>query len=195
MMKKTEINKNKSRKNVLKTVLSKILYIMFLIMVIYNIIFLINSTITKKDYLSIFGISINTMNSDKMKLEIFKNSIIISKTVESNELEVGDNITYVVSNEIITSKIVNIIYKDNEEKYITKYIQTYYPNNEEISINMIIGKEVLSIMGLGFIVKVAQSKIFTLIVLIFLVFKFLYNKEKYIRTKKRRLKKKRFDEI
>ena len=194
-MKKTEINKNKSRKNVLKTVLSKILYIMFLIMVIYNIIFLINSTITKNDYLSIFGISINTMNSDKMKPEIFKNSIIISKTVESNELEVGDNITYVVSNEIITSKIVNIIYKDNEEKYITKYIQTYYPNNEEISINMIIGKEVLSIMGLGFIVKVAQSKIFTLIVLIFLVFKFLYNKEKYIRTKKRRLKKKRFDEI
>ena len=194
-MKKTEINKNKSRKNVLKTVLSKILYIMFLIMVIYNIIFLINSTITKKDYLSIFGISINTMNSDKMKPEIFKNSIIISKTVESNELEVGDNITYVVSNEIITSKIVNIIYKDNEEKYITKYIQTYYPNNEEISINMIIGKEVLSIMGLGFIVKVAQSKIFTLIVLIFLVFKFLYNKEKYIRTKKRRLKKKRFDKI
>ena len=90
---------------------------------------------------------------------------------------------------------MNIIYKDNEEKYITKYIQTYYPNNEEISINMIIGKEVLSIMGLGFIVKVAQSKIFTLIVLIFLVFKFLYNKEKYIRTKKRRLKKKRFDEI
>ena len=194
-MKKTEINKNKSRKNVLKTVLSKILYIMFLIMVIYNIIFLINSTITKKDYLSIFGISINTMNSDKMKPEIFKNSIIISKTVESNELEVGDNITYVVSNEIITSKIVNIIYKDNEEKYITKYIQTYYPNNEEISINMIIGKEVLSIMGLGFIVKVAQSKIFTLIVLIFLLYKFLYNKEKYIRTKKRRLKKKRFDEI
>lgn len=194
-MKRTEINKNKSKKIVLKTVLVKILYIIFLIMVVYNIIFLINSTITKKDYLSILGISINTMNSDKMKPEIFKDSIIISKSVESNELEVGDNITYVVSDEIRTSKIVNIIYDNNEEKYITKYIQTYYPNNEEVSIKMIIGKEVFSLVGLGLMVKIAQSKIFTLVVIVFLILKFLYNKEKYIRTKKRRLKKKRFDEI
>lgn len=162
-------------------------------MVIYNVIFLINTTITKKDYLSIFGFSFIIQDDSYMEDEIAKNSLVVTYKEKEYKLDINQNISYVVNGKIRTNKIISKHVEENKIKYTTKSNKTYYPDIEEVTYNMIIGKEICSIWGLGFILKIIQTKIFTLISILFLILKFLYNKDLYKKTRKRRNKKKRLE--
>lgn len=162
-------------------------------MVIYNVIFLINTTITKKDYLSIFGFSFIIQDDNYMEDEIPKNSLVVTYKEKEYKLDVNQNISYVVNGKIRTNKIISKHVEENKIQYTTKSNKTYYPDIEKVTYNMIIGKEICSIWGLGFILKIIQTKIFTLISIVFLILKYLYNKNLYKQSKKRRNKKKRLE--
>ena len=73
--------------------------------------------------------------------------------------------------------------------YTTKANNNYYPDNEPVVVEQMIGKLELQINSLGTIIKILQSKITTLIIIILLILKFAYNKFTY-KTKVRRRKKK-----
>lgn len=171
----------------------KLIYFIFLFMVFYNVIFLTNTAITKQEYFSIFGISFIISEDNYMKPEITKNSLVITYNISENKLEEGQNISYVVNGKIKTSKIVNKNTSNGKITFTTKSNALYYNNIEEVTYKMIIGKEICSIWELGFIIKIAQTKIFSVICLIFLVLKFLYNKNIYQENRKRRNKKKKLE--
>ena len=56
---------------------------------LYNILFLVNTTISSKQYFKLFGISLFDMDNNLMKNDINKNDLIIAKEVEENELKEG----------------------------------------------------------------------------------------------------------
>lgn len=171
-----------------KVLILKTIYVLLLISILYNVIFLINTTITKNNYLSVFGISFIVTDEDNMKPEIGKSSLIIVSKKQEDDLKIGQNISYVVNGKVRTNKIVGIKIQDGKIKYITKSNKNYYQDLEEVVYKKIIGEEVLTIWGLGFIVKIIQSKLFSIFILIFLILKFIYNKEVYKNINKRRKK-------
>ena len=175
----------------IRKVILKILYIIISICILYNVIFLLNTTISKKDYFSLFGISLFSMENDSMEDEIRKNALIITSKKDCNEkeLKMNDIIVYEMNAKVKTSKIINIQNTDGKKQYITKANNNYYPDNESVVVEQMIGKLELQINSLGTIIKILQSKITTLIIIILLILKFAYNKFTY-KTKVRRRKKK-----
>ena len=184
--KKVKIKFEQKRK--LKKIMIAIISFIITICVLYNVLFLINTTISQKDYFHLFGISLFSMHTDLMENEISKNDFVIVKEVMESELQVGDIIAYKVNDQVRINKIV-----DKQEEYTTKFNQNYYPDIETIPFNQIIAKEVVNISFLGILLDILQSKIFSVFVLLFLIFVFWYNKYTYAKRKERERKKKKSD--
>lgn len=186
-MKKKKDRKVKFEQNLkFKRIMIAIISFIITICVLYNVLFLINTTISKKDYFHVFGISFFSMNSDLMENDLHKNDFVIVKEVPNSELQVGDIIAYEVNDQIRINKIV-----DKKDRFTTKFNQNYYPDIETITINEIIGKEVVSIPFLGILLEILQSKIFSVFVLLFLIFVFWYNQYTHTKRKERERKKKK----
>lgn len=179
----------------IKIILMKILYITISIFILYNIIYLINTTITKKHYLSIWGISIFSMENNAMKPDIPKNNLIITKACKESEIKENDIIAYQINNSIRINKIINIKSDNGKVTYITKSSSNYYPDIEEVFKNQIIGKVTFNIWGIGLLINILQSKIITFFALIVLILRFSYNRYVYQQNKQRKRKKRLKEEI
>lgn len=193
MKKKIQENKNyrpKFEKNrIIRQILAKIIYLIIAIIMLYNIVFTINTIITKKDYFSICETNFLIMETNLMKPEINKNSLVLVKNTDNNELQKNEIIAYFVNGKIRINKIISIDYSNGKQSYITKSNMNYYPDIEKVSSNMVIGKSTLIIPFLGGILKIIQSKLFTIFVTILLILKLSYNRQIYLKTKERRKKK------
>ena len=196
MKKKNNINIKFIKKIKLKKIILRIVYVIILICILYNVIFLLSTTISKKEYFSIFGISLFPVESNSMKDEINKNDLVIvkGKNTKEKELKVNDIIIYNRNGKIIISKIFNIKNVDGKSQYITKANNNYYPDNVPVFYEQIIGEVHKSIPFLGLIISILQSKITTLIFIILLILKFLYNTYIY-KMKINRKKKKQQSSI
>ena len=186
-MKKKKDRKIKfEQKRKLKKIMIAIISFIITICVLYNVLFLINTTISQKDYFHVFGISFFSVKTDLMENDLHKNDFVIVKEVTDSELQVGDIIAYEVNGQIRINKIV-----DKKDAYTTKYNQNYYPDIEKITINEVVGKKITKIPFLGVLLDVLQSKVFSVFVLLFLIFVFWYNKYTHVKRKERERKKKR----
>lgn len=186
------IERAKIKKNVLK-----VIYIIFVLVLLYNIIFLINTTITQKEYLELFGISLFSMDNDSMKGDINKNDLVIIKEVSEEKLEINDIIAYRVNGTIRINKIINIYNDDKsgEKCYVTKSNLNYYPDVEPIFIKQIIGEKIANISLLGFWIKILQSRLTSFFTIVILYLAFFYNKYIYQMQRKRSRKKKKKSEF
>ena len=186
MNRKREINIKFIKKVKIKKVIINILYVFFVLGIILNILFLLNTIIKKQDYFDLMGISLLSMKSDSMNEEIPKNSLIIARKYNSNEIgEKNDNIAYVVNKKIRINKIVTVKSNNGKIEYTTKSNNNYLVDVEKIAKNQIIGKVICVIPEFGIVLNILQSKITTLVIIIILVIKLLYNKKIY----RRRIKK------
>lgn len=184
--KETRIKFLKNARN--KELITKVIYIILVLFVILNIIFLVNTTIKKSDYFNLMGISLFSMESDLMGDEIPKNSLVVTRKYNANDnVDVNDNIAYVVNGKIRINKVVSTEVIDGKVIYHTKSNNNYFSDKEEVSRNEVIGKVIGVIPFLGILLKILQSKITTVIIIIILIMKFLYNKNMY----KRRIKRKK----
>ena len=175
----------------IKRLIFKILYAIITICILYNVIYFLNTAISKKDYFSLFGITIFSMENNSMEDEIKKNELIIltEKGCNENDLKVGDIIAYEKNMELKVRKIISIRNDNGIKQYITKANNYYYPDNESILVEKIIGKINFHVSFLGNIIKILQSKITTVLIVILLIIKFIYNKSIYRIKAKRRKKK------
>ena len=162
-----------------------IIYFLIGICLSYNIIFLLNTTITQKNYITLFGITFFNMENDLMKDDISKNDLVIVKKVKEKSLQEGDIIAYTVNGQTRINKIIN-----TKNGYTTKSNQNYYPNIEKISYEDVIGEMVDNIPSVGNLLRIMQSKTTSLLLFVFFILSFLYNT--FIYTKKiERARKKR----
>lgn len=169
----------------------KIIKYIFLTIIIicfsYNIIFLLNTTITQNDYMKLFGITFLNMENDLMKEEISKNNLVVVKQVKEKDLNEGNIIAYTVNGQTRINKIIKI-----QNGYTTKSNKNYYPDIEKIEYKDIIGKKVANIPYLGMLIKILQSPITSILIFMFLVFGFVVNKYVYRKSIERARKKKKF---
>lgn len=189
-MKKNE--KVKFLRNVkIKKILIKIIYIISIIAILYNIIFLIHKSITQKEYLEVFGISLFTMNGKLMEDDLKNNDLVIVKQINENEIKVGDIIAYNINGKIRINKVFNSYYDEDIQKvvYITKSNKNLQPDIEEIQINQIIGKKLINIPIIGAVTKILQTNFATIIVLIVLVIRYSYNSYLFDKQRERKLKR------
>ena len=180
--------KNKFERNAkINKIVFKSIYFLFAIAIIYNIIYLVNTTITKKEYLDILGIRLFCINNNLMEDEFSKNDLVIIKNTQSDKLKIGDIIAYNIDKQIKINKIINI-YNDEitgKRIYITKYNKNYNPEIEKITSNQILGKKVVIVIGVGAMFRILQSKIITIFVIVILCIYFSYNKYIYENKRKR----------
>ncbi len=122
-------------KKIVKLILVNVISLIIMICVLYNIVFSIITTISGKDYLEFFGISLFNIENDLMQDELNKNDLVIVKQVKESELHKGDIIAYTLNGQTRINKIIN-----QNDGYITKYNKNYQPDIEAIQYNNIIGK-------------------------------------------------------
>ena len=168
----------------LKKIILNCIYVIIAICVLYNIIFSINTSISKKEYFKLYGISLFCMKTDLMEEDINENDLIIVKEVEDKELQNGDIIAYEVNGKIRINKII-----DDQEGYMTKSNKNYYPDIEKTTINKIVGKKIINIPFIGLVLELLQSKIASVFTLLFLIVIFSYNRYMYTKKKERGRKK------
>lgn len=171
---------------IIKYLIKYCFYVIIFICLMYNIIYVLYTTITQKEYIELFGVSFFNMKTDLMSGDINKNSLVIMKKVDENNLKIGDIIAYQVNAKVRINKIIN-----NDKEYTTKSNLNFYPDIEKIPYNQIIGKKVAIISNCGFFCNILQSKVTTLIILIFLCLKFLYYRYLEEQRKVRNMKKNR----
>lgn len=150
----------------------------------YNIIYLLSTTITQKDYMKLFGITFLNMESELMEDELSKNDFVMLKAVKENDLQEGDIIAYTVNGQTRINKIINL-----QNGYTTKSNKNYYPDIEKIQVEDIIGEKVLNIPFIGILLKILQSKITSVVVFVFLTFVFITNMYKNQKREERARKK------
>lgn len=173
----------------LKKIILNCIYVIIAICVLYNIIFSINTSISKKEYFKLYGISLFCMKTDLMEEDINENDLIIVKEVEDKELQNGDIIAYEVNGKI---RINKIMYYEQEE-YTTKSNKNYYPDIEKTTINKIVGKKIINIPFIGLVLELLQSKIASVFTLLFLIVIFSYNRYMYTKKKERGRKKREIE--
>lgn len=168
-----------------------IIKIIFIICIIYNILFLLMTTISKKDYFKMFGISYFSMEDNQMKDDISKNDLVIVKKAESDELQKEDIIAYKINGKTRINKIINV----TKDGFVTKSNKNYYPDIEKVQEGEIIGKKIGHVPFAGVILEILQSNITSVFIFIFLILYFFYNKYVYKMKKKRARKKVKRDRV
>lgn len=186
MKKKKKISIKFLKQIKIKKIILNILYIIICILIVMNVTILFNIITKRQEYFSISDFSILSMKDTMMSPKINKNDLLILNNNE--EIKINDIICFYSDNEIKVSEVINIIQDNGGKSYITKYNNAYYPSLEEITNEQIIGKVQGNIPLLGILFNILKSKITTVIFIIALILKVLYNKYVTKQLKKRRNK-------
>ena len=113
--------------------------------------------------LSVGGIRIFTVVSGSMMPEYNIGDILVSKRVDAEDIEIGDNITYVgekgsLNGLIITHKVINKEIRGNETYFITKGTANAI-SDPEITYEQVYGKVVYKSAVLSVFGKLMNNKL------------------------------------
>lgn len=107
----------------------------------------------------IFGIDIYTVLSGSMEPTYKVGSLIYVTTVNEEELEIGDAVTYKISETLVaTHRIVDIVDENGELKFETKGDANKLPDEKLISSEQIVGEPIFTIPYLGYVATFLQTK-------------------------------------
>lgn len=156
--------------------------------ILYNVVFMFQTTILKRNYFKIFNIAVFSLDNNSMEGELCKNSLIIMKKTKFDDIKEGSIVGYDTNKGIRISKVIEISIKDGKKELITKDEKNYYPNIEKIASSNTIWRLVSSVKVLGIFLKILQSKVITFFVFVTLILKFIFNIHKYSNQKLRQVK-------
>lgn len=156
-------------------------------LILYNILYVANNVFRNKKYVQIFGIYISTEKEKSMEPIIQKNSLIIGHKLKN--VQQGEIVGYDIDNSIKYHRLTKIEIKDGKTTYITKAEQNYREDLEEKKKEDIKSKIVLKIPVIGWLFRLFESKITTIIIIIVLGLRFSYYNYKNKLTKQRKSKR------
>lgn len=178
------INKRKEKEKIVKRIIEIIAIIL-----IYNIILIIISSINGKDF-SILGYKAYIVNTNSMEPTIEVGDIVIIKKVKAEKLNQGDVITFTQEGEVITHRITKIETEEKSTQYVTKGDNNNTEDTLKIKYEDIIGKEILTIPQLGKVMQLLDSKIILLIIILIILICAFVKIQKKEKLENRREKKK-----
>ena len=180
-----KINK-KHKKKIIKSILVKLIYILALPIIIWNLSMIIQTIQNPYETPSMFGIKIFCIISGSMEPSISVNDLVIIKEVEQNEINKNDIISYDLKGEIITHRIVDTTEDINGKiYYITQGDANNIQDSTPITYEKIEGKYIGKIPKLGKIILALKSKTTLGIVLTFLILLYIFEQ----RTNRRKIRR------
>ena len=169
-MKKLKEIKTKIEENIIYKVTRIVLYIFVALLLLVIIV----QKLTNNN-LSIGGVRVFMIISESMKDEYEIGDILISKKVPVEEINIGDNVTYLgeerqLKNLIITHKVVEKRQMGNDTYFVTRGLANNM-SDPEIRYDQIYGIVVYKTIILSFIAKLMNNQLsyyilFTLVALI-----------------------------
>ncbi len=178
------INKRKEKEKVIK----KIIWIIAIIL-IYNIILIIVSSINGKNF-NILGYKAYVINTNSMEPTIKVGDIVIIKKDKAENLNKGDVITFSNQGEVITHRITQIETIGADTRYITKGDNNNTEDTTKIKYEDILGEEIVIIPYLGKIIKILDNRIILLIIILTILILAFFKIQKKEKLENRREKKK-----
>lgn len=107
----------------------------------------------------LFGIQIYTVLSSSMEPSYHTGAVIYVHKTDSSKLEVGDVITFkVTENSVATHRIVEIVGEGNNLSFRTKGDANDTEDGRLISSDNVVGEVVFTIPYLGYLVQLIQTK-------------------------------------
>jgi signal peptidase len=109
------------------------------------------------------GYSYFTVISGSMQKEIPVGALVITHRIDPNELQIGDNITFMKSaNTTITHKVIGIYedyYGDGSRGFQTQGVNNPQPDKDMVDAANVVGKVILSVPGAGQALSVLSDNI------------------------------------
>lgn len=184
-----EKNQKKHRNKIIKTILIKLIYILVLPIILWNLAIIIQTLQNPNDTPSVFGIKTFCIISGSMEPNIQINDMVIVKEVQQNEINKDDIITFVVNGDTITHRVIDVESRNGVLLYTTQGDANNIEDEEKITFENIEGKYIGKIPKVGKIVLALKSKTTLAIVLSILIL--LYIIEQRINNKKIKRNKER----
>ena len=172
----------------------KILGLILILMILYNVINTAYGIFNKKLELQIGETKIYVAEDKTMLPTIKPNDLILAKQCTPEDLNLEDIIIFDENGIIKVQRITKIQGLGEKTNYTTKGDNNYYNNNVIIKYEQIKGKFVKRIPLLGFIIKILESKVTTIFIVIILILLFLFNRDMKMKSIKRR-KNKKIDQL
>lgn len=167
---------NKFIKRIIKYTIIAIIFLAIL----YNFMNINNSNEGTK----IFKYSIMVVEEYQEQDGIRKNTLIIAKDIKT-KYNINDLVMVNINNTTYIHRIIDIKGKE----FITKG-DGNYKINEKIAEEQIIGKVVKKVPYIGVVFRFVRTRIFSILIILFLIVTLMYNKHIYIKKKIRRKKQK-----
>lgn len=184
---KYDVESINKRKNKTKTI-KKIVEIIAIIL-IYNIILIIVSSINGKNF-NILGYKAYIVTTDSMQPSINAGDIVIVKNGKKDKIRQGDVITFNQNDEVITHRVIKNITEESNVEYITKGDNNNTEDTFKVKYDDVIGKVIITIPYLGKIISILDNKIIILILLLVILIIVFIKIEKNEKLENRREKKK-----
>ena len=174
-------------------ILRKILKYIFIFinccLIIYNVLYLFNNIFRDKKYAQIFGLYISTEKENAMSPAIKKNSLIIGCKIKQKDIKQDEIVGYDIDNSIKYHRLLKIKNEKGKQTYITKADNNYREDLEEKQLADIKTKIILKIPAIGWLFRIFESKVTTVIIILLLCLRYSYNNYKIKQRTKRRTEK------
>ena len=187
------IRENKVKK-IIFALPRKILGLILILMILYNVINTVYGIFKKKLELQIGETKIYVAEDKTMLPTIKPNDLILAKQCTPEDLNLEDIIIFDENGIIKVQRITKIQGLGEKSNYTTKGDNNYYNNNVIIKYEQIKGKFVKRIPSLGLVIKILESKVTTIFIVIILILLFLFNRDMKMKSIKRR-KNKKIDQL
>lgn len=172
------------RDSKIRKIVNKIFAIFLMIILLYNMIWVIGHEIDKKFNIKIFGTQAIIIQGTAMKNEITTKDLIIVK--EADEIKEQDIIAFYEDETLKIRRVMQVKNNDEKIQYVTKGDNYLYNDPNEIEAQNVIGKVKKVHKRFAFILKVLQSKIFMIFNTIVLILILWRNKKLEDKRKRRR---------
>ena len=177
-------------------ILIYILYVIIIPIIIYDVFLIIQTIIKPGNTPDIFGYKTFTIISNSMEPTIKKNDIIIVKSVDRNQIQMNDIITYKVDGEIVTHRIIDYRKLNDEIIYTTKGDNNEVTDIHEVIYSNIEGKYINKIPKVGKLFLLLKNKyvfslIFILLIICYLIQKKMIQKKIERKEKRREYERKK----
>ena len=152
---KMKLEKRNKTKKILKFI-----YIPVIILVLLGCSsILYQKFIEKEQHINVFGYRLFVVLTGSMEPAIKTGDVVVIKDANSNELQVGDIITYSLknTNQTVTHRIQEVVKKDGKIYYKTKGDNNNGSDTELIPYENIVGKVNFKINQIGIILNALQT--------------------------------------
>ena len=173
----------------MRSVLIKIVYIIIIPIIIYDLILISQTIVNNDETPDIFGIKTFSIISGSMSPTINVNDLIVVKKVPENEIKINDIISFKKDNDIITHRITDIKDIYNTRIYTTKGDNNETSDTSNVIYDQIEGKYLFKISKAGKIIVFLKNKVTFMIILVLLLMLYLFDRKKINKKIKRKEKR------